>query len=214
VHGGVPVPVKPTFDSTPFTQYLTTSYTSLTYSPTATTLTNTELKLPTGQLTATYTFSNPLTINGVLYLDAGVTVKFTNAATGVTINGAIVEQNATAGSNSGSITFSGPVTQSTSNISGLVGGEQTLLTSAGDALLVPNYSVTFNNTVSANGAVIGNGLIFNKNATINGAILNMGTSSMVFNSTATITINSQAIQPAGVNITYSPTPSSYAEVYP
>jgi Tfp pilus assembly protein PilX len=213
VHGGVPAPVKPTFDTTPFQQYIATSYTNSTYSPTATTLTNAALTLAAGQVSANYSFSGHITINGILYLDSGVTVTFTNPL-GVTINGAIVQQNAASPTtNSGSLTFDGPVAQSTSNIGSLPAAEQSLLTAAGDALLVPNYSVTFDNTVSTTGAVIGAGLIFNKNATISGAVLDMN-SSLIFNSTATITINSQAIQPAGVNITYSPTPSSYAEVYP
>jgi Tfp pilus assembly protein PilX len=217
VHSGVTPPTKPTFDSSGFQQFVATSYTNTTYSPTTTLLTNTELKLGTGQTSATFTFSNPLTINGILYIDAGVTVKFTNAATGVSINGAIVQQNAASGANSGAVTFSGPVTQSDSNLStvGLTINEQNLLTLGSYALLLPNNSITFNNTVSTAGSIIGNGLIFNKNVTVAGAIVNMSSSSMIFNSTATLNINTASpVQPAGVNTTYSPTANSYSEVYP
>jgi hypothetical protein len=210
VHGGVATPTKPTFDTSGFLPYVGSSnpyggntYTTGTYNSGAATLTNCYLSGA-----GTYSFNNLTTINGILYLGSGVNINF-NSAGQLTINGAIVQANGSAG---GTIVFDGKVVQTA--ISNLVGvnypSGETALT--GSAFILPNYNITFNNTVATVGSIVGGNLIFNKNTTVNGgSVLNMGTNNMTFNSTATITINTANVTPSGANFNYAATPATYSE---
>jgi|GEM_PF-4712478 len=214
VHGAQTVPSKPTFDSSAFLTYVGTgagyggsTFTTGTYSSNAATLTNTILSA------GNYSFNNALTINGILYLQSGVNVNFNN---NVTINGAIVQANA---SSAGTINFSGTMTQTA--YSGLSGANfpAAELALTGTALLLPSDNITFNKSINAVGSVIGGNLIFDANAVVNGgSVMNMGTSQMIFNNTATITVTTTGNAPAGVsgnsNYTFAASPTTYTEVYP
>jgi Tfp pilus assembly protein PilX len=205
VHGGVTAPATPTFDTTQFAAYATTQV----FTSNSTTLTN--LTIPSGW----YSFNNPVTINGVLYLENGANINFNSS---VTINGSIVEAN---GGSGGTVTFDGTVVENpmSSSTATLPSGETSL---TGTAVLLPSYNVTFNSTVNASGAIIGGNLIFDANTLINGgSVINLSTNPMTFNNSATITINAANTQPAGTgggsgngNITYSADPTTYTEVYP
>ena len=213
VHGGSAAPAVPTFDTSPFATYATTNYTTGTSNiSNFTTLTNVTLA------PGSYAFNNPITINGVLYLNGnsstGVSINFNS---GCTINGAIVESNSS--TKAGTIIFNGATTEtSMASLGGTYSAGEKALT--GTALLLPTDSVTFNNTLSTVGSVVANKLIFNKNTTVNGgSVLNLGNSQMIFNSTATITINNTSVTPAGVTpvnssgpYTYSVNNASYQEV--
>ena len=204
VHGGITAPTAPTYDTSVFSPYVTNQ------SPVATTtvLTNASLATKVGG----YTFNNPVTINGILYLQSGAKVTF-NA--GVTVNGAIVQaNNATSGQ---AVTFNSTVSQGAMP-SGYAAGEEAL---TGTFLLLPNGAVTFNAPTAATGSVIANGMTINSNLTINGgSIVNLGTGNMTFNSGSTLTVNTNiGSAPAGTsgvttpgNVSFSATVNSYQEI--
>jgi hypothetical protein len=169
----------------------------------------------------TYTFSQPVTINGILYLDSGVNLIFSQ---GCTVNGAIVAAN---GSTGGSINFSGAVTQNSYTTGSaaeetLVNGNAANYTS-GTFMVLPNYNVTFNGTTTINnGSIVaganatsGNTITFNAGATIaNGSIINVGTGALAFNAAATIKITPSGAAPSGVNlndVVFTPSAISYTE---
>jgi Tfp pilus assembly protein PilX len=219
-------PAAPVFDTSGFVQYVnsttygngpltTTSKVNGISMTSVTALTNASLAA------GTYTFSNPITINGILYLQAGASVTFAKA---VTLNGCIVEANQT-GENGGvttpslNIAFDGALTQSAMSAATLgvyyTAAEAGL---SGTALLLPNYNVTFNGTVTTNaGSIIGGNMTFNSGVSVtvtNGSVMNMGGSGITFNSNATLNVNTASTTPSGTKLTFTANPATYAEVHP
>jgi len=92
----------------------------------------------------------------------------------------------------------------------------------GTFLLLPNYKVTINNTLTAAGSMIANRFIFNNTTNLtltNGSLLSVGSNQpMTFNNIANINITTTHVMPAGVSggnsVIYNATPSSYTEVAP
>jgi hypothetical protein len=205
VHGGIAPPTAPTYDTTVFTPYVTAQNPGSS----TTVLTNASLPNKVGG----YTFNKPLTINGILYLQSGAKVTFNS---GVTVNGAIVQDNA---ATSGSVTFNSSVAQQAMP-TGFAPGEEAL---TGTFLLLPKGTATFNSTTTAIGSIIANGMTVNSSLTVNGgSIINLGTGNMQFNSGSTLTVNTNVgSSPAGVQnittpvsgpVTYSATANTYQEV--
>lgn len=230
VHPNTAKPTAPTIDTSSFAQYVTAQYGGgpLLSNPAtgnnssfASTLTNTVLTAASGG-TSSYTFNNPVTINGILYIDNNVTsVTFANT---VTVNGCIVQQTPTSGSPC-TLLFDNTVTGTPiSNLSGsnFPAGERNL---AGSFLLLPNGSANFNSVTSA-GTMLASSLTFNGGATLavnNGSLVATGSAGIVFNApngshpgAVNINITAATQAPAGIIAGgyYAANSSSYAEVYP
>jgi hypothetical protein len=228
VHPNTAKPTAPTVDTSGFATYVTAQYGGgpLLATPVvgnnisfASTLTNTELTAASGG-NSTYTFSNPVTINGILYIDNNVTGVTFNST--VTVNGCIVQQTPTTGS---SCTMQFNNTVNGSSIATLSGtdfpaGERAL---AGSFLLLPNGTATFNNVTSA-GTMLASTLKFNNGANLtvtSGSLVATGSGGIVFNTgvpatAVNINITNATQAPAGIIAggNYAANSSTYTEVYP
>jgi hypothetical protein len=204
---GVENPEFPTIDTSAFKLYATTPYNAATMGGPGATLTN--VKLPPGN----YIF-NGCTINGVLYVQQPSTIKFSGSTT---VNGAIVVDNAKAGTPAGNTmqfnhVVSGPMPSS------MPLGLKDL---GGSFLLADNFTVGFGgNFNTVNGSIVASQVNFAGTAggTIKGTVLNLGGDPLNVAGTSDIIIESQGAQnrPSGLffGSHYEPVPDSFTEIKP
>jgi hypothetical protein len=214
LHIGVPAPVFPTVDTSVFTSYATTKYTS-----SMSTLNNVYIPPNTNP-----SFAGGTTINGVLLIQAPNQVTFNG---NVTITGVIVsETGSTAPAFDASkniLNFAGsvaaiPIEQmSTSNPA----YNANLVKLTGSFMLAPNFAVTMSGDFgTVGGSVVVGQITMNGNAggTIQGSVIGMQDLPLSLNGHSSITISSTGTSnyPSGMSFgsDYTPLPGTYLEVQP
>jgi len=214
IHIGVPAPTFPYIDTSVFTQYATTKYTSG-----MTTLNNVYIPPNTNPK-----FSGGATINGVLWIQAPNVVTFRG---NTTITGVIVSDPASLNpqfdATNNQINFAGNVQATPINQlpTSSPAYDANLVKLTGTFLLAPNYYVAMTgNFGTVGGSLIAGQLSMSGNAggTVQGSVIGMQDVPMTLNGSATINISSTGTSnsPSGVSFgaIFAPLPGTYLEVNP
>lgn len=209
IHKGVPAPIFPTIDPTPFTTYVTGPWDGTN------TLTNVYIPPNTNPKL------NSATINGVLWIKPPNVVTFRG---GTTINGVIVSDPGPAfDPTNNQISFAGnvsstPLAQLPSSNPGYSAG---LVALTGSFMLVPNFNVSMTGDFGTIGGSIVAGQISmtgNAHGVVQGSVIGMTDNALTLNGHASITISSTGTSqyPTGMNFgnDYTPLPGTYIEVAP
>ena len=213
LHIGVPAPVFPTVDTSVFTQYATTQYTSG-----MSTLTNVYIPANTNP-----SFSGNTTINGVLYIEAPNNVTFRG---NMTICGVIVSQTGSGApgfnASSNTISIAGNVSATTiDQLPASVPNAAALQQLTGAFMLAPNFAVSVTgNFGTVSGSIVVGQLTMSGNAggTVQGSVIGMQDLPLSLNGHSSITISSTGTTnyPSGMSfgLEYTALPGTYLEVLP
>ena len=212
-HIGVPAPVFPTIDTSVFTQYATTMYTS-----SMSTLTNVYIPPNTNPK-----FTGGVTIYGVLWIQQPNTVTFRG---NVTICGVIVgnppSMTQTYDPVNNVISFAGNVQATTiDQLPNTVPNYAAIQKLTGSFMLVPSFAVSMTgNFGTIGGSMVVGSLSMTGNAggTVDGSVIGMTDNPLTLNGHSSITISSTGTTsyPTGMSFgnNYTPLPGTYLEVTP
>jgi hypothetical protein len=162
------------------------------------------------------TFSNNVTINGILFIETPNVLQFGNHCT---VNAIIVAAGDVADtSGTSSISFGGHV--DCNDVSTLEGEQfEAIKQETGTFILAPGFSVAFNSHTSVTGgAIAASGISFNSHAggTINGSLINYATTPTTLGAQSSLMFNHSGrdTNPAGFVSDYilEFQPSSYSEI--
>ena len=213
IHIGVPSPLFPTVDTTPYQNAVTLS----TYTATmGNTLTNVIIPPNTNP-----SFTGNATITGVLVIQAPNVVQFKGNAA---VQGVIVEDTTTSptfNATTNKLIFSGSVTAS--SVSTLPNTAQftNLRPLTGAFILAPDFNVNFSGDFGTIGGSIITGelnMTGNATGTVQGSVIDVNNTPSTVNGSSDIIIASTGTSnyPPGVSFGYyyTPLPDTYAEIVP